>query len=66
MQVVNTSTFSKTVLEGHQGPILSVALTRQAGGLRRLGQVETGNVQCFALHMLHSGTLFGKADRVEW
>ena len=29
VQVVNTSTFSETVLEGHQGPILSVALTGQ-------------------------------------
>ena len=29
VQVVNTWTFSETVLEGHQGPILSVALTGQ-------------------------------------
>ena len=29
VQVVNTSTFSETVLEGHQGPILSVAITGQ-------------------------------------
>ena len=50
VQAVNTSTFSETVLEGHQGPIFSVALTGQGDCVR----VASARCRLVMYNVLHN------------